>query len=295
MNEKDNKQQDKFDFKQSQLKLVIIILLLQSFLLIVIITIHESKLQQAFFSNSTRFVIAFIVIASSCLSIILVLRLYRMIISQAELKIKMVKLEEERKTVQQLKRQHHDFVNNLQTIYSLAQLDKKEELLNYIEDVTEDVQKVEVDNVHSQIQIIEATLLPMKKKALEANIDFSYELQQGFKQINASTNQIMRVLLNLIDNAIDATKEFNGDKKIQILGNNYKDEYIISVHNSGPIIEREKIKEILKEGISSKGENRGLGLYIVQDILDKVNGRLEIKSEEGVGTKFICHFVKENK
>ena len=135
MDEKDNKQQDKADFKQPQFKLVIITLLLQSFLLMGILNVYESKMQQVFFNGSTRFIIAFIVIASSCLSIILVVRLYRMITFQAELKIKMVKLEEKRKTVQQLKRKHHDFMNNLQTIYSLTQLDKKEELVKNLTEI----------------------------------------------------------------------------------------------------------------------------------------------------------------
>ncbi|MBO1910971.1 two-component system sensor histidine kinase DcuS, partial [Microvirga sp. 3-52] len=39
-------------------------------------------------------------------------------------------------------------------------------------------------------------------------------------------------------------------------------------------------------GLSTKGENRGYGLYLVNKALTELGGKLDISSEKGAGTRF---------
>lgn len=108
--------------------------------------------------------------------------------------------------------------------------------------------------------------------------------------VYADRNGIERVVLNIITNSIKYTQE-GGFIKIYV-GFVYNDAYIKFIDN-GIGIPEEDLKKIFERFYRvDKARTRemggtGLGLSIVKEILDKNNGRIDIKSEYGKGTEVV--------
>lgn len=120
-------------------------------------------------------------------------------------------------------------------------------------------------------------ILSMKSK----NIDFHLEMGKGiskesFKNITSSTNyDICTIVGILLDNSIEAVEKLekrNISIYTYISGGNFN----ISISNNfAGDLDIEKIDE---EGYSTKGKNRGFGLYIVKNVLNK-NPNLNLTRE----------------
>ena len=105
---------------------------------------------------------------------------------------------------------------------------------------------------------------------------------------------IQIILVNLINNAIDAIEE-NGEVFIDCIET--KNEISITVRDTGTGIP-EKIKSDIFNPFFTTKSNRngsGLGLYIVYNEILKLKGKIEVKSTEGIGTSFIVTFFKEKR
>ena len=68
---------------------------------------------------------------------------------------------------------------------------------------------------------------------------------------------------------------------------------LIICQDTGPGIPPEIQGRIWDKGVSSKGDGRGFGLYLVSQITRRHNGRIEVDTEQGEGTCFTLTFVKE--
>ena len=51
-------------------------------------------------------------------------------------------------------------------------------------------------------------------------------------------------------------------------------------------------KRIFEKGVSSKGENRGLGLYLIRQLVDRYRGTIDLVTEAGAGTCFTLTFTR---
>lgn len=103
--------------------------------------------------------------------------------------------------------------------------------------------------------------------------------------INCYISLINQVIMNLVVNAIDAIE---GTGEITIATGLVKDEVYVSVEDNGMGIPNDKLNQIFIQGYTTKpiGKGSGLGLALSKDIMDKHNGRIEVVSEEGKGSKF---------
>jgi two-component system, CitB family, sensor histidine kinase DctS len=65
----------------------------------------------------------------------------------------------------------------------------------------------------------------------------------------------------------------------------------ILVEDNGCGMNEDQVERIFDEGFSTKAkENRGIGLHLVKQIVEKGNGQIEVESELDVGTTFIITF-----
>ncbi|WP_422389197.1 GHKL domain-containing protein [Clostridium baratii] len=67
---------------------------------------------------------------------------------------------------------------------------------------------------------------------------------------------------------------------ISELNNKDEKEYIIRVSNSVNDINQIDLSSITNKGTTTKGENRGYGLYNVKKLIKKVNGNILIEMEK---------------
>ena len=108
--------------------------------------------------------------------------------------------------------------------------------------------------------------------------------------VYADKDDIERIILNILTNSIKYTKE-NGEIKIYV-GFVYNDAYI-KIFDNGIGIPEEDLNRIFErfyrvdKARTRKLGGTGLGLSIAKEILDRNNGNIDIKSEEGKGTEVV--------
>jgi len=90
----------------------------------------------------------------------------------------------------------------------------------------------------------------------------------------------------LIKNAIEHAE----CKTIKIYGEKEDTHYKVYIEDDGKGIEKEDMKKIFEEGWKKGGSGSGLGLYIVKKLMERYDGKIEVESEVGKGTKFILLF-----
>ena len=123
----------------------------------------------------------------------------------------------------------------------------------------------------------------------------SYPTIQDQVFVYGSQIDLERIFANLVHNALEATPESGRVWVNTILTTDSQNDSIeIRVGNSGSYIEPELREQLFVPGFSRKGSDRGLGLGIVQSLVQKINGSISVRSTVADGTEFcICLPVLE--
>jgi two-component system, OmpR family, phosphate regulon sensor histidine kinase PhoR len=115
--------------------------------------------------------------------------------------------------------------------------------------------------------------------------------------INAEEEAVERAVTNLLTNAI---KYSSGESKTTVSVKKFNGDASVEVRDNGRGISDEDLKNIfepfkrVKAVEVKKIEGTGLGLAIVKHIMDAHNGRVEVESEIGKGSKFTLWFPLAN-
>src|SRR5690606_36673780 len=111
------------------------------------------------------------------------------------------------------------------------------------------------------------------------------------KEVDALLTALGNVLQNAMD-ALDQTKR--SDKQIELFIHQYRHELIIEVHDNGPGIDEETATQIFTLGFTTMdGYDRGYGLAISEQGLEKVGGSLLIEESDLGGACFL--FILQRK
>jgi two-component system nitrogen regulation sensor histidine kinase NtrY len=131
--------------------------------------------------------------------------------------------------------------------------------------------------------IVEATTLYSEA---HRRVDFSLEQDPTIPVLMLDRDQIKRVLINLLENAV-ASIEGNGSIRLET---NYDRELKIvtfAVADSGHGIPQEDKPRLFEPYFSTKKSGTGLGLSIVNTIITDHHGFIRVRDNEPRGTKFI--------
>ena len=110
--------------------------------------------------------------------------------------------------------------------------------------------------------------------------------------IKCYPNMLNQVFTNILVNACQAIK----DKGKIVITTEFKDSnLIVKIKDNGQGIPKENLNKIFTAGYTTKGVGvgTGLGLAISQKIIDKHKGKIQVYSEEGLGTEFIITIKSE--
>lgn len=112
--------------------------------------------------------------------------------------------------------------------------------------------------------------------------------------ITANEADIKMIILNLSQNAIKAMPKGG---VLSITGTKNNRNVILRIKDTGIGIEASKIKHIFEPFYSanSKAKSSGLGLAIVNSLIEKNKGKISVASKVGVGTEFTLRFPLPNK
>ena len=120
----------------------------------------------------------------------------------------------------------------------------------------------------------------------EKDIDFDIEIEEKEIIFNLDQNAYARVVNNIIQNAVEHSKT----KKIQISIKEKSNKISIIIKDFGVGIEPDDLEHIFDRLYKcDKARNKvgsGLGLYITKELVEKMNGCINVKSEVGEGTEF---------
>ncbi len=119
----------------------------------------------------------------------------------------------------------------------------------------------------------------LKEKSIELIIE-----QEWDGEVNWDNDKIKQVIFNLIQNSIEAI-ENSGKIKINIYNN--KNSIVIEVVDTGNGIPIENIQRIFNLYYTTKATGTGIGLGIIQRIINEHDGVVTVKSEMNSGTSFI--------
>jgi len=187
-------------------------------------------------------------------------------------------LEELNKT---LRAQRHDFMNHLQVVYGLIELEEFNDTKDYIKKVYNDIQSVSRimrTSNPSLNALLQAKVLASEKRGIASKLNISSQ----FNQTKIPTWEFCRIIGNVIDNAISALENISGEKYIQI--DLYEDIkfYYFRIKDNGSGIPKETIDKIFEAGFTTKGEKGdGMGLAITKDTLLKYGGNIKVYIDNG--------------
>ena len=140
---------------------------------------------------------------------------------------------------------------------------------------------------HSVGNIIDDAIILIQDQILTSQIKLTVNEVSSNLKILCRGTQISQVILNLLNNAIDAAEE-SDDKWIHVEVLQNEKYLVIAVSDSGPGI-AEKIKSrIMDPFVTTKppGKGTGLGLSLSKHIIEEHNGKLILDSQSQV-TRFL--------
>lgn len=99
--------------------------------------------------------------------------------------------------------------------------------------------------------------------------------------------QLIRVLTNLVKNAIQSFPEHQEDKQVIVRVFREEQQVKISVKDNGTGISAENAIRIFEPKFTTKSSGMGLGLAIIKNIVENYHGTITFKSAENSGTEFL--------
>ncbi|VYT89143.1 GHKL domain-containing protein [Clostridium paraputrificum] len=179
----------------------------------------------------------------------------------------------------------HEYKNHLNAIYGVLQVgdyDQIKDLVKgYIQNVSNEDHLIELSKINNQL--IRALIYSKISYATSIGINFKYYIKSSLKDINVSDSELVIIISNLLNNAIEASSE-SDDKYVELTLSKKNNKYDIMVKNSvnnGYFI---NVSEMFNYGYSSKGDERGVGLYNVRNIVQNNGGEILIDIDEDIFT-----------
>jgi two-component system, NtrC family, nitrogen regulation sensor histidine kinase NtrY len=110
------------------------------------------------------------------------------------------------------------------------------------------------------------------------------------------TEQMRRVLVNLIDNALEAVAAIEGEQRITVATAHdpARGQLLVEVTDTGHGIPREDFPRLFQPYFSTRERGTGLGLAIVQRIMNEHGGRIRAEQNRPRGAKFIIELPATN-
>ncbi len=130
----------------------------------------------------------------------------------------------------------------------------------------------------------------MKGVLEEKNIGFIVHPVEREIQFNADRKLLHHVLINLINNAVDALEDAK-NPQITIYTLKKENNVIIKIIDNGEGIHPDKIDDIFTPFFTTREKGSGIGLSVCKQIMRMHGGDISVKSTQGQGSTFVLQFV----
>lgn len=201
-----------------------------------------------------------------------------------------------RHIISALRANTHEFMNKMQIISGMLQMNKPREAFDYINSISS-VQSKAMSPILQYIANtnVAALLLGKLNNAKEMNIEMTLLATSYLPRHSAflTSTELVTVIGNLLENAIEAVNSQGSESPRDISLQITEDDngLLIIISDTGIGMSPDIIKHIYDNGFSTKGdENRGIGMKLIHDIVDRNSGSIEVDSDPGSGTTFTLIF-----
>ena len=155
----------------------------------------------------------------------------------------------------------------------------------------------------SKIRAVDLTsLLPgaiqmVERRAEVEGVAIIQEIAEDMPPIQADPGHLDQVMINLLNNALDAVTERHGSEggQITVQSRNWNaDQVSIEVTDNGSGISSENLGKVFTPFFSTKpvGKGTGLGLPICYGIVTEMGGKMEISSRPDQGTTIVIRLPR---
>ncbi|WP_367320714.1 ATP-binding protein [Streptomyces sp. HUAS ZL42] len=210
-----------------------------------------------------------------------------------ELQSLMGELDSERGFTQALRSQAHEAANRLHTVVSLIELGRSEEAVEFATAELELAQAL-TDQVVAAVSepVLAALLLGKTAQANERGVELVVSeesgLDDGLLPQSLPARDLVTILGNLIDNAVDAAQ---GSLRARVTVAAYTEgsDLILRVSDTGAGVDPAHASQVFDRGFSTKPSGpggRGLGLALVRQAVHRHEGTLAVAEAEGGGAEF---------
>src|SRR5262245_5985258 len=165
------------------------------------------------------------------------------------------------------------------------------EMLEFVRPIRLQVETTKITDVVHQAMTLAET------KATRGNIVVTVDLEEGLPTIEGDLHQLVQVFTNLFANAFEA---LDGKGRITVTAERSVIEQdpamigvqpptptiVVDVVDDGPGVPPEATDKIFDPFFTTKPQGTGLGLAIVRKIVDAHDGRIDVNSAPGKGTRF---------
>ena len=153
-------------------------------------------------------------------------------------------------------------------------------LLSFSRSSDSGIQTVEIND------LIEDVVDLSLQRAKSSHVKLVTELQDDLPATRISLSEMQQVLLNLINNSLEAMQDKGGT--ITLSSRIEQGRILVEVADDGPGISKAHLSRIFDPFFTTKpvGKGTGLGLFICYGIIKTMGGKIDVKSAVGKGTTF---------
>jgi two-component system sensor histidine kinase AgrC len=179
-----------------------------------------------------------------------------------------------------LREQRHDFLNQLQVVYSLIEMEEYREAAEYMEKLYTDIQKVN-SYLKTSIPAVNAILQAKAQMCESRQIRCEIQINSSLSDIAMPAWELCRVLGNIIDNSINALleREEDGERVLKIEIFEDIRYHGFRIYNNGPEIPSSHITRIFEPGFTTRANiGDGMGLAICKRLMESCGGSIMVSS-----------------
>ncbi|MFF4961337.1 ATP-binding protein [Streptomyces sp. NPDC001222] len=203
-------------------------------------------------------------------------------------------LDSERGFTQALRSQAHEAANRLHTVVSLIELGRAEEAVDFATAELELAQAL-TDQVVAAVNepVLAALLLGKAAQANERGVELvvsaASRIDDGLLPASLPSRDLVTILGNLIDNAVDAAQGSEGGR-VTVTACAEGTELVLRVSDTGAGVDPAHAEAVFRRGWSTKPApapgGRGLGLALVRQTVRRHEGKLTVSEAAGGGAEF---------